>query len=63
MLLAMNDALEDENTKRPDELLFDNFDLERIEELLTVIDQREANILRMRYGIGDQDPHDIKRNR
>lgn len=55
-LWAMNDTLEDENVKRPDQALFDNYDLERIDELLNVIDPREAEILRLRYGIGTGDP-------
>ena len=60
VLRALHDSLEDENTKPPDQHLFDSYDLARIEELLEVIDQREANILRMRYGIGDQEPMTLK---
>ena len=59
-LWALNDSLVDEKAKRPDEHLFDSYDVARIEELLDVIDQREAHVLRMRYGLGDQEPKTLK---
>lgn len=60
VLMAMNDSLEDENMKRPDQQLYDSFDLKRIRELLEVIDEREANVLRMRFGLGDQEPKTLR---
>jgi len=60
VLMAMNDSLEDENMKRPDEQLYDAFDLKRIRELLEVIDEREASVLRMRFGLGDQEPKTLR---
>jgi len=60
VLRALNESLEDESVKRPDEQLFDAIDLERIGELLEVIDQREAEVLRMRYGLGDRQPMTLK---
>jgi len=60
VLKAMNESLEDESTKRPDEQLYDSYDLDRIRELLEVIDEREANVLRMRFGLGDHEPKTLK---
>jgi RNA polymerase primary sigma factor len=60
VLRALNESLEDESIKRPDEQLFDAIDLERIAELLEVIDQREAEVLRLRYGLGDREPMTLK---
>jgi RNA polymerase primary sigma factor len=60
VLMAMNDSLEDESMKRPDQQLYDSFDLKRIRELLEVIDEREANVLRMRFGLGNQEPKTLR---
>ena len=59
-LWSLTDSLVDENAKRPDEHLFNSYDVARIEELLDVIDQREASVLRMRYGLGNQEPKTLK---
>lgn len=57
---ALQDSLEDENQLRPEELLFRDHDLARVAELLEAIDQREANILRLRFGIGSEEPKTLK---
>ena len=51
-LTAHQDTVEDEGTKSPDEHLLDADLLRRLEELLDLIDEREATILRLRYGLG-----------
>ena len=46
-------TVRDENTKSPDELMLNEDLLARLGELLDVIDEREATILRLRYGLAD----------
>ena len=46
-----SDMLEDPRTKTPEEEIFSNLELQRMTELLDYIDEREAAILRMRYGL------------
>ena len=52
-LTANQDTVEDENTKSPDELLLNEDLLARLGGLLSLIDEREATILRLRYGLGE----------
>lgn len=53
-VLSQNqDTVEDATTKTPDEELSTNDLLKKLSELLDVIDEREATILRLRYGLGD----------
>jgi RNA polymerase primary sigma factor len=54
-VLALTERLEDDRTPRPDEELLDAVEREKIKKLLGVIDHREADILRMRYGLGDEE--------
>ena len=57
---TLSDVLEDKNTKTPDETLLQDNDVELIQKLLTVIDDRDATILRMRYGLDSGDPMTLK---
>ncbi len=57
---SMSDSIEDVRHVPADEQLFQAQDLARIAELLDVIDPREASILKMRFGLGDQDPMTLK---
>lgn len=47
------DTVEDENQRTPDEVSLTTDLLARLEDLLEVIDEREATILRLRYGLGE----------
>jgi RNA polymerase primary sigma factor len=51
-LTMHQDTVEDENAHDPEELLQTSDLLSRLENLLDVIDEREATILRLRYGLG-----------
>jgi len=53
---VIGDLVRDEKTKPPDEELFDAYERELIQNLLDAIDQREATILRLRYGLEDGEP-------
>jgi len=49
--LVLNELLEDNKTLRPDEIVFNTDELSTIKGLLDRIDEREATILRLRYGL------------
>jgi RNA polymerase primary sigma factor len=57
---TLSEILEDKNAKRPEQVLFDEVEVETIERLLAAIDERDAKILRMRYGIDNGDPMTLK---
>lgn len=57
---TLSEILEDKNARQPAEILFDEFEMEMIEKLLSAIDEREATIIRMRYGLDNGDPMTLK---
>ena len=57
---TLSEVLEDKNARQPDQVLFDALETEMIEKLLSAIDEREAKILRMRYGLENGDPMTLK---
>ncbi len=61
VLSQSQDTVQDKGVRPPDELLVDVDLLRRLDELLDVIDERDAIILRLRYGIGEgTDPLTLK---
>lgn len=58
--LTLGDLIRDEKAKTPDEELFDAFELDRLQKLLDVIDEREAMILKLRYGLEDIEPMTLR---
>ena len=57
---TLSEALEDKNVRQPDQILFDSIEVDMIEKLLATLDDRESEILRMRYGLVDGDPMTLK---
>lgn len=57
---TLSEILEDKNAKEPDQILFDEVEIQLIERLLASIDERDAKILRMRYGLDSGDPMTLK---
>jgi RNA polymerase primary sigma factor len=57
---TLSEILEDKNAKRPEQILLDEVEVETIERLLEAIDERDARILRMRYGLDNGDPMTLK---
>lgn len=57
---SLGEMLMDEKTKPPDEELLNADDIRTISELLEKIDQREASVLRMRFGLQDNEPQTLK---
>jgi len=61
-LTQHQETVADDSSPRPDEQLLNEDLIERLSDLLSVIDEREATILRLRYGLGDgaADPMTLK---
>jgi RNA polymerase primary sigma factor len=58
--MGLNEMLEDEKTLRPDEAVFNADELATIKKLLSKIDRREAEVLRLRYGLDEEEPLTLK---
>lgn len=58
--MSSSDSLEDTSAGRPEDDLFTAYEIEKIQTLLSAFDSREANILRMRYGLIDGTPKTLK---
>ena len=58
--LSLNEMLEDDKTPRPDKAAFDADEIATIARLLDEIDEREAEVLRLRFGLCDQEPMTLK---
>jgi len=58
--LGMGELLADHKTPSPEEAAFSNSDAEVIHRLLAQIDEREATILKLRYGLDKQEPMTLK---
>jgi RNA polymerase primary sigma factor len=57
---VFSEVLIDQRAKPPEEQMFDAMEVRRLLELLSALDDREASILRMRYGIGTDQPMTLK---
>ncbi len=58
--LTLGDLLSDQKTPAPETQVFQDDDMKTIHQLLDVIDDREATILRMRFGIDGSEPLTLK---
>jgi RNA polymerase primary sigma factor len=58
--LSLSELLEDERTPEPEAALFSEQQKQTIHRLLDSIDEREATVLRMRYGLGGAEPRTLK---
>jgi RNA polymerase primary sigma factor len=58
--LTINDLVQDMNTPTPDEAVLDMDNIRHLMDLLENIDEREATILRLRYGLGGDEPMTLK---
>jgi len=57
---SLGEMVTDERTKTPDTEMVEADDLTHVMELLQTMDQREATILRMRFGLDDEEPKTLK---
>jgi RNA polymerase primary sigma factor len=53
---TLSEVLEDKRVKQPVEILFNELEEELIDSLLGLLEEREATILRLRYGLDNGDP-------
>ena len=56
LLCSLNEVIEDRTTPRPDQQFFDDYERRKLRELLDLISDREATVLRLRYGLDDNTP-------
>ena len=57
---TLSEVLEDKNVKQPHQILVDDAETELIDKLLSLLEDRDAKILRMRYGLVNGDPMTLK---
>jgi RNA polymerase primary sigma factor len=57
---SLGEMLMDEAAQSPDEALLNHDALVHVRRLLETMDPREAMVLKMRFGLGDQAPHTLK---
>jgi RNA polymerase primary sigma factor len=58
--MTINDLVADMHNPGPDIIVRDHDELRRLSELLEEIDEREAKILKLRYGLDGEDPMTLK---
>lgn len=56
LMSSLNELIEDEKAKQPDENVFTENEHEMLRLLLDSISEREARVLRLRYGLDDDGP-------
>ncbi len=57
---SIDEMLQDGRTKTPDTEMVENDDLRQVMTLLDKMDPREATVLRMRFGLNDEEPKTLK---
>ncbi|MFQ5655369.1 MAG: RNA polymerase sigma factor RpoD/SigA [Planctomycetota bacterium] len=57
---TLSDILEDKNQRTAHQILSQNLEVETVEQLLSLLEDRDARILRMRYGLDTGDPMTLK---
>jgi len=58
--ITINELVADMHNPGPDQIVRDHDELRRLTELLDEIDEREARILKLRYGLDGEDPMTLK---
>ncbi len=57
---SLGEIVTDDRAKSPDEAMVEADDLQHVLKLLETMDQREATVLRLRFGLDQQDPKTLK---
>lgn len=60
LIWALSSILPDEKTPAPEEELEDTYEKETLKKLLEIIDNREAMVIKMRYGLADGEPKTLE---
>lgn len=58
--VSLSDMLPDDRAPSPQDAVFNQAESDAIQKLLEVLDDREATILRLRYGLTDEEPLTLK---
>jgi len=57
---SLSEIIKDENARTPDDKILKNQEIIKITQLLKVINERDAEIIKMRFGIGQSSPMTLK---
>lgn len=57
---SLGDMVMDERAKTPEDELLEHDVLSHVRRMLSTMDEREATVLRMRFGLEDMEPHTLK---
>jgi len=57
---SLGEIVMDERLKTPEDELVEHDVLKHVREMLHTMDQREATVLKMRFGLDDHEPHTLK---
>jgi len=57
---SLGEIVMDERLKTPEDELVEHDVLKHVREMLVTMDQREATVLKMRFGLEDHEPHTLK---
>jgi RNA polymerase primary sigma factor len=57
---SLGEMVMDERMKSPDEEMLEDDVLKHVMQMIEEMDTREATVLRMRFGLGDSEPHTLK---
>jgi RNA polymerase primary sigma factor len=57
---SLGEMVMDERTKTPEDELLEHDVLNHVMSMMEHMDPREATVLRMRFGLDDQEPHTLK---
>ncbi len=57
---SLGDMVEDERIRSPEDMLLESDSLAHVLKMLEEMDQREATVLRMRFGLNENEPHTLK---
>ena len=57
---SLGEMIQDERLKSPEDELIDSDNLVHVMEMLDTMDHREATVLRMRFGLADNEPRTLK---
>jgi RNA polymerase primary sigma factor len=55
------EGIADQRSKTPEEELLDVFEKELVDKLMEALDEREAEIVRKRFGLGDKEPMTLRK--
>jgi RNA polymerase primary sigma factor len=57
---SLGEMVMDEGARNPEDVMVENDALHQVMNLLESMDNREATVLRMRFGLNNHEPHTLK---